>query len=470
MTITKKDILWLLSPFLIAVYPALNMHLNNIGEAFIKDTILTIVTFISIVIILLLLYYFILKNIYKAVFLSNISLLFIIQFKNIEDICISIYSGFYYWHIVLIVLFIIINLVILFKQYNFKECKNINTLISIVLVLLLSASFIQAIPDIFKYSKKENNSQNQIKVANQKNNLNINFYYFMFDEYGGYQNMKYFFNYIDPLYENISNLKVNIGYNSYNKAYFTVQVFPDLMNLKYMTDENTKKIDAINMLKNPTIYQICKNAGYNINLIQDGSLLGIESADYVFKGHVSSSDTIFNWVIKSSVFYPLITKLNSNNKIIQTKLDILDVFAESYKIGNEPKCTIGYIGLPHPLFYFDENGNLLDGSENMKFDDKNYLGQFKYTSKRLGEIIENIIKNDPNSVILVQSDHGSRMVYHRNKYNKDRSPSEQEYHEMKSILNVLYYQGETINIDNLSGYETLNYVMKRLFQYEGGYE
>ena len=86
MKITKKDILWLLSPFLIAVYPALNMHLNNIGEAFIKDTILTIVIFVSIVIVLLFVYYFVLKNIYKFIFLSNISLLFIIQFKNIEDI------------------------------------------------------------------------------------------------------------------------------------------------------------------------------------------------------------------------------------------------------------------------------------------------------------------------------------------------------------------------------------------------
>lgn len=470
MKITKKDILWLLSPFLIAVYPALNMYLNNIGEAFIEDALLTTLVFIIILLILLPIYYFVLKNIYKAVFLNNISLLCIIKFKDIEEICINIYSGFYYWHIVLIVLFIIINLAILLKQYNFKELKNINALTSIILIFLLSTTLVYAIPNIIKYSKESNNSQNKVDIANNVNNSNTNFYYFIFDEYGGYQNMKYFFNYIDPLYENISNLQVNIGYNSYNKDYFTLQIIPDLMNLKYITDENTKKIDAMNMLKNPTLYQICKNAGYNINLIQNGNLLGMESVDYVFKGHVSSSDTIFNWVIKSSVFYPLITKLNSNNKIIQTKLDILDVFAESYKIGNEPKCTIGYIGLPHPLFYFDENGNLLDGSENMKFDDKNYLGQFKYTSKRLGEIIENIIKNDPNSVILVQSDHGSRMVYHRNKYNKDRSPSEQEYHEMKSILNVLYYQGETIDIDNLSGYETLNYVMKRLFQYEGGYE
>lgn len=470
MTITKKDILWLLSPFLIAVYPAFNMYLNNIGEAFIEDALLTTLVFIIILLILLPIYYFVLKNIYKAVFLNNISLLCIIKFKNIEEICINIYSGFYYWHIVLIVLFIIINLAILLKQYNFKELKNINALTSIILIFLLSTTLVYAIPNIIKYSKESNNSQNKVDIANNVNNSNTNFYYFIFDEYGGYQNMKYFFNYIDSLYENISDLKVNIGYNSYNKDYFTLQIIPDLMNLKYITDENTKKIDAMNMLKNPTLYQICKNAGYNINLIQDGNLLGMESVDYVFKGHVSSSDTIFNWVIKSSVFYPLITKLNSNNKIIQTKLDILNELSNSYKIGKNPKCTIGYIGLPHPLFYFDENGNLLDGSENMKFDDKIYLGQFKYTSKKVEEIIKNLIKNEPNSVILIQSDHGSRMVYHRNNYHKDREPTEQEYHEMKSILNILYYQGETINIDNLSGYETLNYVMKRLFQYEGGYE
>lgn len=473
MNNNKKQILMKIfeavSCFLVVLYPILYMFFNNVGEAKFSDTFVIGFLYITMALIVFLIFLLIYRNISNAVLTSSIMLYFIIDYKKIEAFLQNLYSGIYYWHIVILMIFIIINIVLLLKQYNFKEVSNINKIVTVIFSILLIISFVQAVPQIIQYSKKNEIVQTSAQsVVIEDNKSKPNFYYFIFDEYGGYQNLKYFFNYEDELYNGLDKVNINIGYNSYNKDYFTARVLPDLMNLKFVTTESIKKQDVIDLLKNPKIYDVCRQFGYNINLIDGGQIFGTENVNSVVNANIKSDDTIFKWIISASLFFPLLTSNNEDS--VRIKLDVLDYFANSYKNLEQSTCTIGYIGLPHPLFYFDENGNILNSALSTQLDNDIYLGQLKFTAKNIRKIINTIVKHDPNSVILIQSDHGSRLPYHRYAYQGGKQPTNEEYYQMKSILNLLYYKGETINIDNISGYDTLGLTIKKLFGYEAEYE
>jgi len=79
------------------------------------------------------------------------------------------------------------------------------------------------------------------------------------------------------------------------------------------------------------------------------------------------------------------------------------------------------------------------------------------------ELATEIIKNDPNSIIILQSDHGYRYPdFLKNLYGIDIYDMDVESLYMRNILNAVYYQGQNIDIDNYSGINTLRTVLNKL--------
>jgi len=78
-------------------------------------------------------------------------------------------------------------------------------------------------------------------------------------------------------------------------------------------------------------------------------------------------------------------------------------------------------------------------------------------------LVTEIIKNDPNSIIILQSDHGYRYPdFLKNLYNIDIYDMSVESPYMRNILNAVYYQGQFIDIDNYSGINTVRTVLNKL--------
>lgn len=74
-----------------------------------------------------------------------------------------------------------------------------------------------------------------------------------------------------------------------------------------------------------------------------------------------------------------------------------------------------------------------------------------------------IIANDPEAIIIIQSDHGYRYPTHLQFwYGINQYDVEEEAPYMRNILNAVYYQGEDIYIDNYSGLNTLITVLNKL--------
>ena len=140
--------------------------------------------------------------------------------------------------------------------------------------------------------------------------------------------------------------------------------------------------------------------------------------------------------------------------------DAIECTKNAYKeVGKNPTFTICYLQCPHTAFVYKENGEKnTDRKDLENWEDKNiYLGQLKYTNSFIKETVDNIISNDPNSIIVFQADHGARYSYHRMMdYKKSEYDASLETEKMQNVLNAVYV-GEDMDINiNIEGMSCIN--------------
>ena len=81
-----------------------------------------------------------------------------------------------------------------------------------------------------------------------------------------------------------------------------------------------------------------------------------------------------------------------------------------------------------------------------------YLNQLIYTSKRLRNVCENIVKTDPDAIVILQSDHGNRHVHNVTEL------------DFTNILNAVYFRGQPMEeITDRNGLNTWLAVLNRQF-------
>ena len=115
---------------------------------------------------------------------------------------------------------------------------------------------------------------------------------------------------------------------------------------------------------------------------------------------------------------------------------------------------------PHELFVFDQNGNEISPKDSSNYEDKRfYLDQFIYTTKKLEDILTNIISKEPECIIILQSDHSSRFQFDQELWKRYGV----QEHDVKNILNAVYYQGETFEeFYGKGGVNTMRIVLSEL--------
>ena len=145
------------------------------------------------------------------------------------------------------------------------------------------------------------------------------------------------------------------------------------------------------------------------------------------------------------------------------------MFAYGKELSNLEKSnifTLGYYDFPHLPYIVDENGNKTNASDRSNLRDPvPYCKQFMYANKKILEMVTGIIENDPDSILILQSDHGFRLPSHlRYWYGIEEYDLEVEAPFERNILNAVYYQGKDIDIENLSGLNTLKVVLNKLLE------
>ena len=119
-----------------------------------------------------------------------------------------------------------------------------------------------------------------------------------------------------------------------------------------------------------------------------------------------------------------------------------------------PACTVIYVKSPHEPFVFDREGNEVPRNKQGETRDKKYyLDQLIYVTKRLQKICEAILEADPDSIIILQSDHGHRYVDNATRL------------DVTNVLNAVYFRGRPIDgITDMNALNTWRAVLREQFR------
>jgi hypothetical protein len=96
---------------------------------------------------------------------------------------------------------------------------------------------------------------------------------------------------------------------------------------------------------------------------------------------------------------------NQNNEIIEKTLT-----ASSNHHQQQPVFHFAHLLLPHEPYFTDSTGKLYDMEHETHLLDNTQKGldYLKYTNLRMMQMADTILQNDPQSIIILFSDHGYR--------------------------------------------------------------
>ena len=287
-------------------------------------------------------------------------------------------------------------------------------------------------------------------------------YYIVPDSYTGNNVLKKYYNFDNYEFENhLKSKNFKIYDNAKSNYSITICSIPSTLNMDYIENfcnfdnlkEETALLKLVNYHFNNKTVNLLKKLGYKYYHLQNyweedisgkyKSLADIKM--FMYKGFRSLHRAVFSRTAIEGLIIKLVGK--DTRKSINKTFDELEKISKYNK--EEPKFVMAHLICPHEPFYFDKNGNDADSkmdSNNYTDYRKLYVEQVKYLNKKLEEITDCIISNNPNSIIIIQADHGaaSFMVKEGKRL---QNPNNEILEERFSIFRAIYSPNIPINLN-----------------------
>lgn len=285
-----------------------------------------------------------------------------------------------------------------------------------------------------------------------------NVYFFIFDEYGGSENLTHYYNYDNEAFLTaLEDRGFSVSRSSRNpESPWTVTLIPNIMNLDYVTSDDEEIKNRLRWLEDPALYQMFRENGYQIDLINHEGFLGEKGCNVISRGR--RQENIGDMIFDNTLFGKIPgVKDKIKEDVLQQSNDeygaLMEVSRALKECGKRPKpeptLTVGYFVMPHYPFAADAQGRPTDPSTYYEWrDDKPYMGMLQYTNSVILEAVESIQQHDPEAVILLLADHGARKPGHI--YNQFGGPdfdTEVESHYMMNVLCCVYNPVTPVDIE-----------------------
>lgn len=144
------------------------------------------------------------------------------------------------------------------------------------------------------------------------------------------------------------------------------------------------------------------------------------------------------------------------NDVAKAILSTLDFWETDTNFqSSEKRMLLSYLKTPHVPFIFDEYGQVRSMGVRMNWTNpKYYYEQYIFITKHLEVIFKTIITNDPESIIIVMSDHGVR--------SHDQGFVNITAKDDCWIFLALYYQGDKVDIEGMSPINLMRLISTKL--------
>ena len=465
----KKDVnqnigswIWaILSVLVVATYPVFFLYFQNADEAAFSEVVLPLIVFIATGFVFFVLFLLITKNTFKAAIIANITTLVVLNYFIIEKVVQKVFPGLLYWHIIMLFLLILAHIV-WFVSHKFTTVLSYTIIIVICAVFggLILINGITAMPTIvnkivIEKQNKERKSQ-EVHLTTQETNL-PNIFYMIFDEYSTNDFMQKYYNYDNTAFTNeLERIGFNVSYDSHNNSTMSSTVITNYVNLDYVVDDTTPSYIKEQFRYDNKLFNTMENIGYKITGVGSAiSAFGMEddSGEKLFSdAKTADGKTMTHILFGYTMMYPFMSKSYTIEQ--ETIINALTYLKNPKRFSGNMNFVMSYVIFPHEPFYFDANGNVYASPTSNWKDQKYYLGQYIYATKQIREIVNSIVQEDPECIIILQSDHSARASTDET-VRFDTS-------DMRGILNAVYYRGEPFDISGLSGLDTINKVLQDL--------
>ena len=472
-------------PFLIAFFPIIAVYSVNIGLIQLEEFILPTLLIVGSAFLFFLCLKYVLKNGKKAALIISLAFIIFFSFGHVYNMLnqASIGDADLGSNRILLPMF-----VILFGIGSFLIIKTKRTLDNATsIVNTVSVAFIAVIVvmvgietfacdeclierntswyfDFFSNEKIDFSSyfeEHSFSISEHDSLPNV--YFIILDAYPRNDVLKEHVNFDNSEFTNMLEQRgFHIAKNSFANYYFSGLSISSTMNMNYINfladelGEDSRSYDPL-LGKDFGLYadnQVIKNfklMGYKVAKIGSVPMylheIPLADLSLCYKSIHLMDNRLFDTVGRTSMIGYLIERWSED---MQRQI-ILCAFEELPKISSyyeEPVFVWSHIMIPHfPLIFGADgepitpgssllvmnNPELTDSSWNIK---QQFLQQLQFANKKSIKLIDKILENEKQSIIIIQSDHGSAFDVDLD------DPTDDDVHQRLSNINAIYFPDE----------------------------
>ncbi len=433
--------LWVIHPFLFAIFPILFLFAYNIAEVPAIDIVLPVVVTISGTIILFFTLRIITKNYNKSAIVTSYFWTLLFAYGYIEALILRLGWGkFVGDHGVVLslilwaLIFIIGAFLVMKSRSNFVILTKFLNVTAIMLVVISLVNIgIYEISNNLQQDEK-NKERNSLVFENSDNAPDI--YYIILDSYTRSDTLMEVHNYDNSQFiDYLSNKGFYVAPKSKSNYDFSGLSLASSLNMRYLAQEEAEDPKVLHkMIFNSEVSQFLKSRGYRYIFVVSSYFFSKGVTKYadayvpsrgIFGGTMLTTSDFTVSLIEMTPLEPFV--LYYFNRYARNGiLYAFDKLADMPDI-NARKFILAHILVPHWPYVFDRDGNPPKGEGT-------YLDQLIFTNKKVEVLVDEILsKSDVAPIIILQADHGVAGEFRHN------------------ILNAYYLPGK----DNQVLYETI---------------
>ena len=388
---------FIIFPFLLAFLPSWQLILKNYDELIFQDILISL-TIVAVSVIVWIVITKIIKNGNKAALITGVGVGFFFYFGYLQDAL----DGILIFNIpinktsVLVIIstiiFIISTIYFVKSRKSFALSIKIANVFAITLILFTLVQFV--IPGALA----------------EKPNV----YHIILDEYTDNEILIKAFNYDNEKFLEFLNKN---GFYMPDKSFSTFGSTPDELNLILNMDYPINRgwvSDSYQSLKNNKVMSVFSDQNYSI--IETNSMMRWKNFSDVdtklcYDINFINSEFLDQVLRKSIIRYFLEQHHNDTRR--DTVRCTFNELSEIASQSSGPKYIFSHIYVPHPPFLFGPNGENvipdhreISGLQSWE-NTQGYINQLIYATNQVSIVIKNIVKNDPNAIIIVQGDTGT---------------------------------------------------------------
>ena len=476
-------------PILFALFPVVFLLSHNVTQVALRDTVKPILVIICASSLLWLMLSLAIKNTRKAAILVSSLLLLFFSYGHLRD---ALTEPHWWDEEVLLVNVIVLAAVSYAAVRSRSDLRRLTAVLNIVAVFLVAIPASTAAYGIVVGRRISMERQVSTSIPNKPQRC-PDIYYIILDGYARADVLKDVYEYDNAEFlDYLAQKGFYVATKSRANYSQTHLSLASSLNLTYLDDvagqigtrsANTRPL--VSMIQNSRVIDFLRRYGYVFIAFSSGSS-GTEIPDADVYLTPPKSLTEFTNVLINTTPIPLLQRKLLRRSRIDDRptpewqydlhrrrlLYIFDHLAAMTDM-RSPIFVFAHILAPHPPFVFGPHGEPIQPNRNFSLADgsnfmiggsrdeyvANYRSQLTFINQKTRQTIDKIISNSPESIIILQADHGPRSMLDWEK------PDNTNLKETMSILNAYYLpnNGQKKLYDKITPVNTFRIILNHYF-------